>query len=151
MGCDGFLCEACFTNLILARAICSCTFIQLDYAADAVRHGHLPLWNPTCSWACHFSQQSDRVLYPSTWRWRGCRQPRNQPDDHFARVAGRVGAYIFARRSLGLSRLAAWLGAVTFALGGYLGAQVEHVNQLQALAWLPFLFMLFDLTSNVGG
>jgi hypothetical protein len=56
-----------------------------------------------------------------------------------------AGAYIFARRSLGLSRWAAWLGAATFALGGYLGAQVEHVNQLQALAWLPCLFTFFDL------
>jgi hypothetical protein len=33
---------------------------------------------------------------------------------------------------------------MTFSLGGYLTAQIEHVNQLQGLAWLPWLFWLWD-------
>jgi hypothetical protein len=31
-----------------------------------------------------------------------------------------------------------------FALGGYLSAQVEHVNQLQGLAWLPWFMVVLD-------
>ena len=32
--------------------------------------------------------------------------------------------------------------AVLFALGGYLTAQVEHINQLQGLAWLPWYLVV---------
>lgn len=39
----------------------------------------------------------------------------------------------------GLDELGAFAAAVVFGLGGYLGAQVEHINQLQALAWLPLM------------
>ncbi|RIK35568.1 MAG: hypothetical protein DCC57_23225, partial [Chloroflexi bacterium] len=50
-------------------------------------------------------------------------------------------AYLAGRRSLGLERGAALLAAALFSLGGYLTAQVEHVNQLQGLAWLPWFFV----------
>ena len=55
-------------------------------------------------------------------------------------IAG-AGVYLAGRRTLALTRPAALLGAALFALGGYLTAQVEHVNQLQGLAWLPWLFV----------
>ena len=45
-----------------------------------------------------------------------------------------LGAYVFARRSVGLSWISALVGAIIFAFGGFLGAQVEHVNQLQVSA-----------------
>ena len=118
-----------------------------NYAADAVRHGHLPLWNPYLFMGVPFLANSQTgVLYPLNLAlaWLPTTRAINLTIILHVWLAG-AGAYIFARRSLGLSRLAAWLGAVTFALGGYLGAQVEHVNQLQALAWLPFLFVFFDL------
>ena len=40
-------------------------------------------------------------------------------------IAG-VGTYLAGRRTLALARPAALFGAVLFALGGYLTAQVEH-------------------------
>ncbi|MEZ4516030.1 MAG: hypothetical protein R3C44_04040 [Chloroflexota bacterium] len=55
-------------------------------------------------------------------------------------IAG-LGTYLFARRVLDLSPVAALLAAMLFSLGGYLTAQVEHINQLQGLAWLPWLFV----------
>ncbi len=48
-----------------------------------------------------------------------------------------AGAYALARRGMRLGRAASLACAVAFSLGGYLGAQAEHLNQLQALAWLP--------------
>jgi hypothetical protein len=47
--------------------------------------------------------------------------------------------------------IGAWAAGAAFALGGYLGAQVEHVNQLQGLAWLPLMLLLYDksLISNL--
>jgi hypothetical protein len=35
-------------------------------------------------------------------------------------------------------------------MGGYLGAQVEHVNQLQGLAWLPLMLWLWDTLQSLG-
>ena len=31
----------------------------------------------------------------------------------------------------------------------YLGAQVEHVNQLQGLAWLPLMLTLYDKSASL--
>ena len=41
----------------------------------------------------------------------------------------------------GQGEVAAIIAALFFGLGGYLTAQVEHVNQLQGLAWLPWLIL----------
>ncbi|MCA9113421.1 MAG: hypothetical protein KDA52_26005, partial [Planctomycetaceae bacterium] len=41
------------------------------------------------------------------------------------------------------------LAAVLFALGGYMTAQVEHVNQIQGLAWLPWI--LGSVRAQVSG
>ena len=48
-----------------------------------------------------------------------------------------ASAYALARSGMRLGRAASLACAVAFSLGGYLGAQAEHLNQLQALAWLP--------------
>jgi len=144
-----FFAKLSFTNLILARGDMFLYFYpNWNYAADAVRHGHLPLWNPYLFMGVPFLANSQTgVLYPLNLAlaWLPTTRAINLTIILHVWLAG-AGAYFFARRSLALSRLAAWLGAVTFALGGYLGAQVEHVNQLQALAWLPLLLAFFDLT-----
>jgi hypothetical protein len=143
-----FLWKLTFTNLILARGDMFLYFYpNWNYAADAIRHGHLPLWNPYLFMGVPFFANSQTgALYPLNLvlAWLPTTRAINLTIILHLWLAG-TGGYIFARRSLGLSRLAAWLGTVTFALGGYLGAQVEHVNQLQALAWMPFLFVFFDL------
>jgi len=143
-----FFWKLAFTNLILARGDMFLYFYpNWNYAADAISHGHLPIWNPYLFMGVPFLANSQTgVLYPLNLAlaWLPTTRAINLTLILHLWLAG-AGAYIFARRSLHLSRLAAWLGSVTFALGGYLPAQVEHVNQLQALAWLPFLFVLFDL------
>ncbi len=55
-----------------------------------------------------------------------------------------VGTYLLARRTLHVSRLSAFVAALLFAFGGHLGGHVEQINQLQGLAWLPWLLYLFD-------
>ncbi|MBI5290543.1 MAG: YfhO family protein [Chloroflexi bacterium] len=51
------------------------------------------------------------------------------------------GAYALARRACQLEPTPAAFAAALFALGGYLTAQVEHVNQLQGLAWMPLTLL----------
>jgi hypothetical protein len=55
------------------------------------------------------------------------------------------GAYRLARATLGLDQLPALLAAAVFGLGGYMGAKVENINQFQALAWMPWLFLLLHM------
>ncbi len=146
--CFVFYWKLTFTNLILARGDVFLYFYpNWNYAAAAIRQGRLPLWNPYLFMGVPFFANSQTgVLYPLNLAlaWLSTTRAINLTIILHVWLAG-AGAYIFARRSLGLGRWAAWLGAVTFALGGYLSAQVEHVNQFQALSWLPFLFTFFDL------
>jgi hypothetical protein len=55
------------------------------------------------------------------------------------------GAYLLARKSLNLDPLPALASAGLFAFGGYVGAHVEQINQLQGLAWMPWLFLAYHL------
>jgi hypothetical protein len=116
-------------------------------AARALQAGRLPLWNPYLFMGVPFLANSQAgVLYPLNWPFWLLLPPHAAL--HWSALlhlwlAG-IGAYLYARASLRLGRLGAWTAGAAFALGGYLGAQVEHINQLQALAWLPWAFLLYD-------
>jgi hypothetical protein len=43
-----------------------------------------------------------------------------------------------------LSHSGSFLSTLVFAAGGYFVAQIEHLNQFQVLAWLPWLLWIFD-------
>ena len=52
-----------------------------------------------------------------------------------------VGLYAFVR-GLGLSRPAAYLGGIVFALGGFAAAHLSHAPILGATAWMPWMLAL---------
>jgi len=117
-------------------------------ATRAVRAGRLPLWNPYLFMGVPFLANSQvGVFYPLNWLlW--LLLPAHQSVHltivlHLCLAA--LNGYFWGRISLRLGRVGAWTVGATFALGGYLGAQVEHVNQLQGLAWLPLVLMLYDM------
>ena len=147
-----FFWKLAFTNLILVGVDVFCYFYPYRaYAAQAVQQGHLPLWNPYLFMGVPFLANSQAgVLYPLNLAL-DCLSPARLVSWsiilHVA-LAG-IFAYLYARSSLRLSRWAALLAGVVFAGGGFLGAQVEHVNQLNASAWLPLLLLLYDRA--VGG
>lgn len=133
------------TNLVLARGDVLLYFYPLwDYRAEALRSGRIPLWNPYLFMGVPFLANSQAgVLYPFNWPLAGLPSPVAFKIAAVAHIilAG-AGAILFARRALGVRPTSAWLAGLLFALGGYLTAQVEHINQLQGLAWLPFAFTL---------
>ena len=144
-----FFWKILLTNLILVGVDTFLYFYPYKaYAAEALRGGRLPLWNPHLFMGAPLLANSQvGVFYPLNWLFIGLEVPKQ--------IAWSIGLHIFlagffmmtyARRSLGLSRPAAMTAAILFALGGYLSAQVEHVNQLNAAAWLPLLFLLYDHT-----
>ncbi len=134
-----------FSNLILARGDTFLYFYPYWQAAsDAIRGGSLPLWNTALFMGAPFLANSQAgLLYPLNWPlWLLLPVPYAVSASilpHLV-VAG-LGTYLAARRCLALTSWAAILAALVFALGGYLTAQVEHVNQLQGLAWLPWFFV----------
>jgi len=116
-------------------------------ATRATRAGRLPLWNPYLFLGAPFLANSQvGVFYPLNWPlWLLLPAHRSVHVTivlHLCLAA--LTAYLWGRTSLRMGRVGAWTVGAVFALGGYLGAQVEHVNQLQGLAWLPLALMLWD-------
>jgi hypothetical protein len=137
-----FFWKLAFTNLVLARGDTLLYFYPYwDYRAQALLAGRLPLWQPILFMGAPFLANSQAgVLYPFNWPLALLDAPtavKLSTVFHLMLAAG--GSYVFSRRALRQSTLAALLSAALFGLGGYLTAQVEHVNQLQGLAWLPWL------------
>jgi hypothetical protein len=120
-------------------------------ATRAIRAARLPLWNPFLFMGAPFLANSQvGFFYPLNWPlwllFPAHRAVHVTIVLHLCLAA--LNAYAWGRRSLSLGRIASWTVAAIFALGGYLGAQVEHVNQLQGLAWLPLMLMLHDQASD---
>lgn len=133
-----------FSNLILARGDTFLYFYPYWHvAAEALRAGRVPLWNPDIFMGAPFVANSQAgFFYPFNWPvWLLFPTPYAVSASILIHVTlAAWGTYRAGRRTLALERPAALLAAALFALGGYLTAQVEHVNQLQGLAWLPWLF-----------
>lgn len=116
-------------------------------ATRALRAGRLPLWNPHLFMGVPLLANSQvGTLYPLNWPLWFLLPPHRSL--HWSVILhlclAATGTYVYARTSLRLGRVGAWTAGAALALGGYLGAQVEHVNQLQALAWFPWLLTLYD-------
>ncbi len=122
-------------------------------AARALRAGRLPLWNPYLFMGVPLLANSQAgVLYPLNWPLWLLLPPHAAL--HWSALlhlwlAG-SGAYLYARVALRLGRLGAWTAGAALALGGYLGAQVEHINQVQALSWFPWALLLSERAVDGG-
>lgn len=143
-----FFWKIVFTNLILVGLDVFTYFYPYKaYAAEVVRQGRLPLWNPYLFLGVPFLANAQTALfYPLNFLLYWLPVPKMISYSIVLHVflAG-LFAYLYARLSLGLGRWGAWLAAAVFAFSGFVGAQVEHVNQLNCSVWLPLLFLLFDL------
>jgi hypothetical protein len=143
-----FFWKIVFTNLILVGLDVFTYFYPYKaYAAEVIRQGHLPLWNPYLFMGVPFLANAQTALfYPLNVPLYWLPVPKMVSYSIVLHVflAG-LFAYFYARLSLGLSRWGAWLAAAVFAFSGFVGAQVEHINQLNGSVWLPLLFLFFDL------
>lgn len=122
-------------------------------ATRAIRAGRLPLWNSSLFMGVPFAANSQvGLFYPLNWPlWLLLPAHRSVHVTivvHLCLAA--LNAYLWGRKALRLGRVGSWTVGATYALGGYLGAQVEHVNQLQGLAWLPLMLTLADRVVRPG-
>ncbi len=144
-----FFYKMAFSNLILARGDMFLYFYPYWQAtSEALRNGRIPLWNPHLFMGAPLLANSQMgFFYPPNWPlWLLFSVPVAVKVAILLHllIAG-VGAYLAGRRALGLEREAATVTAVLFALSAYLTAQVEHLNQLQGLAWLPWYLAALSL------
>ncbi len=141
-----FFWKIALTNLILAGLdVFTYFYPYREYAAQAIRTGHLPLWNPYLFLGVPFlANIQSAVLYPLNLLFLWLPAPKMVVYSIVLHIflAG-VFTYLYARRALKMSPSSALVAAVVFALSGFLGAQGEHVNQLSVFAWLPLLLLLF--------
>jgi hypothetical protein len=142
-----FFWKILLTNLILVGVDVFLYFYPYKaYAAQSLLAGRFPLWNPHIFMGVPFLANSQAgLLYPLNWLFLWAEPPKQVAYSIGLHIwiAG-AGAYCFAQHSLKLNPTAALAGGLVFAFSGFLGAQVEHINQLQVSAWLPWIFLLFD-------
>ena len=142
-----FLWKILLTNLILAGVDLFTYFYPYrDYAAAALRQFKLPLWNPYLFLGVPFLANSQAaVFYPLHWPLAWLTAPKQIAFSIGLHIfLGGLWAYLYARRSLKATRWGAFIGAAVFSLSGFIGAQVEHINQLNTAIWLPLLLLLWD-------
>ncbi|MBI5879418.1 MAG: YfhO family protein [Chloroflexi bacterium] len=142
-----FFWKIALTNLILVGVDIFTYFYPYRAAInDAISQGRLPLWNPYLFMGAPLLANGQAGLfYPLNWPLALLDAPRAINASivlHVALAAGLL--FAFARDRLALPTVPAVLAAVVFALGGYAGSLVEHVNQLQAAAWFPLLLLCAD-------
>jgi hypothetical protein len=142
-----FFWKILLTNLIVVGIDAFLYFTPYKaFAAEALRQGRLPLWNPHLFMGAPLLANSQvGIFYPFNWIFIWLDAPKQ--------IAWSIGLHItlagifmlaYTRLSLRLRWASALISAILFAFGGYLGAQVEHINQLNAAVWLPLLFLFYD-------
>ncbi len=117
------------------------------YAAATLTEGRLPLWNPYLFMGVPFlANIQTAIFYPFNLMTIYLDPPQavNLSTATHVFLAG-VLMYAFARVSVKLDRLSSLVAAIVFMFGGFLSAQVGHINQLNTSIWLPLLFLFFDL------
>jgi hypothetical protein len=133
-------------NLIMAGLdIFTYFYPYKAYAAEAIRSGSVPLWNPYLFMGAPLlANIQSAALYPLDLPLYWLSVPKMVSYSAVLHLfLGGAFTYLFARRVLGLSVWGSLAAGLTLALGGFLGAQAEHPNQLHVLVWLPLLLFLF--------
>ncbi len=131
-----------FSGLILGRGDAFNYFYPLWTARNAAfMAGDLPLWSPDIFMGVPLlANPQAGSFYPLNWPLL----PLDAPQGIRLSVLLHVflalwGMYRLARRRLDI--LPALAAALLFGLGGFVGAHVEQINQLQGMAWLPWLLL----------
>ena len=124
-----------------------------EYASQAIREGRLPLWNPYTFMGAPFLANSQvGFFYPSNvlLAWLPV-EKQVSASIVLHLVIATLGMYALMVAGLKVGRLAGFTAAISFGLGGYLGAQVEHLNQLQVLSWLPLQVLAIGYWQSFAG
>lgn len=146
-----FFAELAFTNLIPARGDAYSYFYPYWHMAlTSLQDGRFPLWNDLIFTGAPFMANSQvGLFYPPNWPlWLifDAAPTATKASVLLHLIWAGLGTYTLLRIPLKLSNWAAFSGAALFVVGGQLTGHIEQINQLQGLAWLPWLFFLLMMT-----
>jgi hypothetical protein len=116
-----------------------------EMASSALRRGRLPLWNPLVgNGAPLLANYQTAVFYPPNWL------NLILPTEHLMGWLGMLhlvwaglGMIAYLRR-LGIDRLGQGVGALAYALSGYLVSRFGFLSITSAAPWLPWLLWALD-------
>lgn len=119
-------------------------------AFAALRTGRLPLWNPLLgNGAPLLANYQSAVFYPPNWLYLII------PAEYAMGLVGMLhllwaalGMMAYLRR-LGVDRLGQGVGAIGFALSGYLIARFGFLTIISTAAWLPWLMWAVESLSSL--
>jgi hypothetical protein len=140
-----FIDRLTFSDFVLARGDTFAYFYPYWEARNAaLLAGRLPLWTPDLFMGAPLLANSQLgTFYPPNWLAAPLPAPEGVKLSILAHITWALaGAYLLARQAAGLGRAPALVAATVFAFSGTMGGRVEQINQLQGLAWLPWLLLL---------
>jgi hypothetical protein len=141
-----FFHKLAFSGLILGRGdVYSYFYPYWTERHEALRDGRIPFWTTDLFMGSPLLANSQMGLfYPFNWPLTPLDAPTAITISLLAHLIwGLWGTYRLGRAQLRLDVMPALLAAVLFGLGGYVGAKAENINQLQALAWMPWVMLWF--------
>jgi hypothetical protein len=104
--------------------------------------GKIPLWN-SYNWlgAPFLAAYQSAVLYPPQIIGLFFRNPETALNFgiFLSLLWLSYGAYFFGLRALQLERSPSLLMAICLSCGGFVGGHMDHVNQLAAISWIPWI------------
>jgi len=119
-----------------------------EFAADSIKNGHIPLWNPYLQNGTPFlAILQGCIFYPvsivyylsgsfeGAFNWYIIL--------HF--FLGAVFMYILMRY-WDFSKAASSISSLVFVFGGYLSSVINMNTSLSSVIWLPLVFLFFDMT-----
>jgi hypothetical protein len=110
--------------------------------ARNLNHGHLPLWNPYIwSGTALLGGLNAGAFYPGTLLFTVLPAEAAWVVNEIAvYVVAALGLYVFLRRSR-LSVGAAFLGSLSFTVGGFMSAQLGHIDLVQGASLVPWMLV----------
>src|SRR5579864_1118445 len=118
---------------------------QRVFLARSLLSGRIPLWDPDLFLGAPFlANPQTAVLYPPSWLFvLGPPQVIYTVQLVLHAFLAAFFTYLLARRAFDVQSLAAALGGVAYAFGGFAVGQEGHLNQISAAAWLPAVLLAY--------
>src|SRR5262245_4934245 len=118
-------------------------------AAEILRDGHLPIWNPYIFAGMPLmASVYGGAFYPPNWLFAVL--PAGMAMNVIVITSyhlALVGTYLYARR-IGIERIGALLAGVAFTFGGFMINHLAHTSRIAAAAWLPWVLLAIENLSN---
>ncbi len=119
---------------------------QRVFLAQSLLAGRIPLWDPNLFLGAPFlANPQTAVLYPPSWLFLlGPVEVIYTVQLVLHAFLAAFFTYLLARHAFGIIPVAAALGGIAYAFGGFAVGQVGHLNQISAAAWLPAVLLAYN-------